>query len=425
MAVIVSTNVLLLVPSDVMGITLTPGAPVRLAVALVHSGSGWGMHFTWEAPRLSGTSPIIRYECSASSPSQGTIGTVVTPTDRHCDFYNTVKLGEQATLSVKAVNIAGAGTPSTTTFAMPNVPGAAKYLIASAEAVVSGKLKIVISWQAAVADPGNPVTGYIVQVTGPNSYDTLVGLPGLSQSVSGLEIGSDYKVTVWAQSQLGPGAGAVMTYTTPVRPDPPVGISAAVTTTSAGASVKLAWQAPADGGRAPITGYVASVPTLGKSCNTTGSASGSCVIGGFTPGRTYEVDVVATNMVGSSNPATLSFTVPVTAQPATAAPASTSAAPASPSAAPASPSAAPASPSDGPVAVESASPYASAAELVSAAPSASPSSAPSPSPAPTGGAGDVGPLIAVVSIVAAAAGGLAVLGVLLVVRWWRRRARAS
>jgi hypothetical protein len=75
---------------------------------------------------------------------------------------------------------------------------------------------------------------------------------------------------------------------------PTIGTASRVSTTSA----LVSWTAPADTGRSPITGYVATAAPGGQSCSTTGATS--CIVTGLTPGTAYTFTVVAKNAVGSS-----------------------------------------------------------------------------------------------------------------------------
>ena len=74
--------------------------------------------------------------------------------------------------------------------------------------------------------------------------------------------------------------------------------------------IAVSWQAPADDGGAPITGYTAVAAPGGKQCTTTGALT--CAITDLTNGLAYAVTVRAANAVGQSG-----TTDPVAATPRT------------------------------------------------------------------------------------------------------------
>lgn len=154
--------------------------------------------------------------------------------------------------------------------------------------------------------------------------------PGLTLSSAGAISGTptamgtfNFTVTVSDAS----GCSGLQTYAITVLPDVP-GAPQNVSATPGNMQAEVSWQAPADDGGAPISGYTATAvqdPT--KSCSTAGALS--CTVAGLSNGAGYSFSVVANNSQGASPPgvsamvtptlATISGSVPGMAGTATAA----------------------------------------------------------------------------------------------------------
>jgi uncharacterized repeat protein (TIGR02543 family) len=90
-------------------------------------------------------------------------------------------------------------------------------------------------------------------------------------------------------------------------PGTALSLTSAVTTSSS----TINWMAPASDGGAAITGYTVTLSS-GASCTT---MTLSCVFSNLNAGATYTATIVATNIVGTGQSATISFTTTSTIQP--------------------------------------------------------------------------------------------------------------
>lgn len=121
-----------------------------------------------------------------------------------------------------------------------------------------------------------------------------------SKTISGLALNTTYYYRVTASNTLGNAALAtILSFTTLDVPGAPSNI--AVTPSSGQATIS--WDAPANTGGSPITGYIVT-SSGGQTCTVTAvppdAAAESCIISGLTNGTSYTFTVVAITAVGTS-----------------------------------------------------------------------------------------------------------------------------
>ena len=124
-------------------------------------------------------------------------------------------------------------------------------------------------------------------------------------TVTGLTAGTSYtfRVKVFEGSDDTTATVAATPYTVPDKP-------AIVATTAGNLQAWIDWTAPATGGSA-ITGYTATATATGevtRTCTTTTETQ--CQITNLTNGKTYSVQVTATNAGGTSQPSTAAPVLP-------------------------------------------------------------------------------------------------------------------
>ncbi|MDN4480370.1 fibronectin type III domain-containing protein [Demequina muriae] len=121
--------------------------------------------------------------------------------------------GTEYTVQVRAINEAGASTPSNeyvaTPFTAPDAPA-----ITVAE---PGSRSVTLAFAAPVVDGGSEITGYEYSLDGGATWTTTPVGPDEEFTVYGLTNGTDYEATVRAINASGPGDPAAIATVTPVR----------------------------------------------------------------------------------------------------------------------------------------------------------------------------------------------------------------
>ena len=165
-----------------------------------------------------------------------------------------------------------------------NVPG-----VPTGVTLESGAGELVVSWTAPADDGGSDVTGYVASTSTGATCTTAT----TSCTISGLENGTQYSVTVLAENVSGESQASAAAVGTPLAvPSAPT----EVMVESGAGELRVSWTAPADDGGSDVTGYVASTST-GATCST---ATTSCTISGLENDVAYLVTVLAQNAVGNS-----------------------------------------------------------------------------------------------------------------------------
>jgi hypothetical protein len=140
-------------------------------------------------------------------------------------------------------------------------------------------------------------------MTAPTTW-TNIGSPtqGTSETLPGLEPGTQYDVDVIATNAAGSATSAAIAVTTitGIVPGPPTALQITAITTS---SATLSW-APSGFGSTPIT-YQAQYRQTGQVAWINAGASvsaGPVTITGLTASTSYDISVVATNTIGTTPP---------------------------------------------------------------------------------------------------------------------------
>jgi titin len=202
---------------------------------------------------------------------------------------------------VQASNDAGDGPWSNTATATPTAaataPGAPRDLAAAA-----GNAEVALTWAAPASDGGSPVVSYTVRQRQAGEADWQTSsAAGLDKTVTGLVNFTAYEFQVQAVNAIGAGDWTAVVTTTPGigigLPTAPVTLTA----TAGDGLVALAWQAPTDSGRSPITSYLVREWTDGGTAVIipTGSDALAITLAGKANGTLYHYQVAAQNAVGA------------------------------------------------------------------------------------------------------------------------------
>ena len=277
----------------------TPGLPRDLRV---EPGDGL-VKVTWQAAD-DGGSPIAGYVVQWRTDDQGFGPSRERRFGADILEYEITGLvnGTEYFVRVAVVNDVGDGEPSPEVSVVPaKTPGVPTDVGAD-----RGDGSVTVSWGAS-GDGGSAISGYRVQWRSDDDrfadsdfQATVYG--GLSRRITDLPNGVVYFTRVRATNDVGDGPWSASTSATPARvAGPPRSVGAV----AAPAMVTVTWQAPADNGGAPITGYKVQwrpenegYADPGRQATVTDLTDLSYEIGGLTNGTRYIVRVAAVNSIG-------------------------------------------------------------------------------------------------------------------------------
>ncbi|MBU6143886.1 MAG: fibronectin type III domain-containing protein [Acidobacteria bacterium] len=269
-----------------------PGAPVGVSVEILNGALG----ISWNPPVDSGGVPIIGYTVTAAP--DGVTGTVISCAPQSGDSRNCVignlSNGTSYTVRVTAQNDVGFGPASEPKTAIP----AAVPSKPSKPWPQVGNGQISIRWQAA-QDNGSPITSYRVFLE-PGGYECEVtDLSFLGCTISSLDNGIAYSISVIATNAAGdsepaaiPGTATPRAIASPVQ---------SVLVSAATGQATVSW-VPGFNGGSPIQSYTVTASPGGTVCQAPGTAT-QCIVKNLVNGTQYTFSVVAVNEAGSSQPA--------------------------------------------------------------------------------------------------------------------------
>jgi outer membrane protein OmpA-like peptidoglycan-associated protein len=293
---IVKTNTILV--ADV------PAAP---SITSTTAGNGQA-NVMYTAVADPANAPVLRYEYSANGAAAVSIG-LTNP------FIATGLINEVSnTITVRAVNAAGAGPWSTASNVTPVGPPVSPTNLA----VTPGNRHLAITFSAPPT-PLNAIDAYQYSTDGGTTWSntptlsTAYDITTLStDGATALTNGATYNVQVRAHNSLGYGRATSSVAGTPSTvPDAP----AAVTITSLSGRIDASFTAPANGGSA-ITNYLYSTDgglTFASAGTTTLPLSITATSDSSTPlvdGTTYGIVIEAVNANGNGAPSSLVYASP-------------------------------------------------------------------------------------------------------------------
>jgi len=266
-----------------------PGAPRNVRAAAGNAEA----RVTWQAAADNGAA-ITRYVV------QGAGKTFQVGADQRSLTVPGLVNGQTYQFTVYAVNSKGDGPARTSNSVKPTAEVPDAPTAVTAEAKPDGT--VVVTWPPANGQ-GLAITRYTVTAISEGGSAPVgdSAEPALTIPAGQLEYGKQYAFTVVAVNERGAGSKAspvspsIVPFTTPGTPE---NVTAATVGDQAGA-IQVAWQAPADNGRA-ISKYV--VTAGGKSTDVTGGTA--TTLTGFENGATLAVEVRAVNDAGPGKPGT-------------------------------------------------------------------------------------------------------------------------
>lgn len=282
--------------------TATPITTATAPTALAASVGDTQSIITWSAPSSNGGSAITGYKVERSPDGISWTQAIASTSSPYT--LTGLTNGTAYQVRVTALNGAGTGATATATVTPGVVPTAPQNVAATAE-----RNKTTVTWTAPTSDGGYPITAYNVDYsTDGTTWTTSSAAATSPHVVTGLTNGTAYQVRVSAVNALGTSGSSVTTVTPQGIPDPPQNVAAMSSTSEA----IITWNAPADTGGLPIASYRVEYRTNDGAWTAIPTvASSPAALTGLAPGTNYEVRVVATNSLGNSATATVSFTTSV------------------------------------------------------------------------------------------------------------------
>ncbi|HLJ69607.1 MAG TPA: fibronectin type III domain-containing protein [Chloroflexota bacterium] len=281
-----------------------PGTPANVhAASAVRTAT-----VSWTAP-YNGGSPITGYTITTyvgtSSLVTGTTNAGPNVTSAQVTGLSD---GATYTFTVRAANAVGWGSESARSPAitLPALPG-----IPASVMAVAGINAVTVSWLPPLSNGGSPIIAYIVTGSTGIAGQTVTVWAGpdvSSVNVGNLVPGRAYSFWVQAVNAVGTGPASTATaaVTLPTVPSAPLGL----TLTPTGTSLQVSWLPPALGGGRPIISYQVTLWQGSQLVQSQQVATTAAAFTGLHTGSTYTVSVVATNMMGSGDPAVQTVLLP-------------------------------------------------------------------------------------------------------------------
>ncbi len=268
---------------------------------------------TWLPPTPSGGLPITGYRMRYSDPNSSRMGTWVNGTATTRTLNNLVP-GARYIVQVGAVNGQGMGPISAVNFTQPRPPTAPRNPRVSSFPTGTS---VNLAWSPPASNGGLPITGYRTRISAPNSttsFGPWNPTASTSQSYTNRVKGANYRVQIAAVNASGQGDIATLAFRQPSAPGPIR--SPRISGFPEPGSATVTWLPPASMGGAPVK-YTIKVGQVGASRTETMSvpdtrtlrenANPEITIRRLTKGKTYEVQIAAVNVAGTSPTVVLRF----------------------------------------------------------------------------------------------------------------------
>jgi Ca2+-binding RTX toxin-like protein len=291
-----------------------PGAPTIGTASTTASSSAV---VTWTAPAANGGPAISSYEIVVSVNGTAVRTLTAIPATARTRTVTLLTNGTTYTFQVRAVNAIGASPLSAPSNAVTPLG------LATAPTGVSaarGNASAFLSWTPPNNDGGSPITGYQIQVRTGGALirtDSITGAVS-GTTVNGLTNGTSYNFRVLAVTARGLGAvSGTSNNVTPATVSDAPGILAPTQGAAGGNLTALAnWSTPAFNGGSAILGYRVTAQRMAAD-GVTVISSTVALVGSTIRSRSftlaagnYRFQVVATNGVGDSAPATSTLIAP-------------------------------------------------------------------------------------------------------------------
>lgn len=311
---------------------VTAGVPGAPRITSTSAGSG-SVTVSFTPPVRDGGSPILGYVVQAVPTGGGDTVTTLACTTSPCTITGLTN-GTGYTVRIAAVNAVGTGPYSSSSveaepracspcLGAPGAPGTP----GSPQGEQIDDSTVTLTWSQPASLGDDTFVSYDIYyrevgAAWPNTPQVvIVDIAITTTTITGLTPNVAYEflivvVTVANPSVSPPDPNAPnatpITVSIPVAPMAPINVTALYVTDT---SIQVAWGfSPNDGG-SPITGYST---TLNGASRCTApvlddtTATATCDASGLTTGTTYSIAVTASNAVGTSAPASISYTTPGT-----------------------------------------------------------------------------------------------------------------
>ena len=260
------------------------------AITAVTPADG-SLSVAFNAPTNTGGSPIITYEYSIDG---GTLWNSRGAASTTSPLVITgVRNGAAYPIKIRAITAIAQGAASTSTLAIPQVPGAGKPTNVIATPLNGAAL---VSWRAPEGWVGDPIASYRVNASPGSATCTWSSGPSSCQ-VDGLTNGTTYTFSVTSVGAAGDidFANSGTSITPRAAPTAPRDVTAL----PGGGEAALTWTAPTDSGGSAITDYVIQFSSDSGTVWTTfahdPSTDPTNTVNGLNPSTPYIFRVAATN----------------------------------------------------------------------------------------------------------------------------------
>ncbi|WP_164001286.1 fibronectin type III domain-containing protein [Pyxidicoccus caerfyrddinensis] len=276
-------------PVAVMPVT-TPGAPDGSLVVYVDR-----VAFSWTVP-ADGGSPITGYTVTLKQGAQ----VVRTEETSETTFtFSGLTYGTEYTFIVAANSAVGRGPESEPEVVMPCGYSSPPMGLRSEP----GNGQVQLFWRAPADTGGCPVSRYRIGTLLPGGEYVTWTTTELSYTVTGLQNGTSYKFSVYAQTTWLENEAASVNQTPRTVPAAPSNLAAA----PANGSVRLTWTPPNDGGAA-LNGYVLTVTPGDQPPIDVDGTANEVLVSDLTNGTSYTFTLIARNVAGTGPSATVQAT---------------------------------------------------------------------------------------------------------------------
>ena len=276
---------------------VVPAGKPDVVTGVSATRSNGSAQVTFTAPANNGGASIVSYTVTASSGQTCTI-TPAFPNPLVCNVSGLTN-GTAVTFTVRASN--GAYTSDTSTASIAITPARAPDA-PTTSATTSNPGEAVVTVTPAANDGGSTVLSYTV-TSSPGGFTCLITPPATTCTFTGLTDGVAYTFSTTATNDVGTSvAGTASSSITPRnKPTPPTTITPAAgdgqaTVTFSGATPR----------GAAITGYTVVASPGGA---TVSGSTSPITVTGLTNGVAYTFEIVAINIVGTSETSTVSSEV--------------------------------------------------------------------------------------------------------------------
>ncbi|WBU37748.1 fibronectin type III domain-containing protein [Homoserinibacter sp. YIM 151385] len=277
-----------------------PGAP-EVRDLVPQDGA---MELEWSAPASDGGAAITGYvvEHRAMGESRWT-ASAPSPASARSARVTGLENGVRYEIRVLARNGAGDGRPSGIWSTKPlSAPGAPRLELAG-----QGDGTIELRWRAPALDGGSPVTGWTLEVRAADEASwrahAAYGSAARTATVQGLRAGTDYLLRLRAVNEAGAGAASEAVE---ARVAAAAGAPAALAARPLDGALALSWEAPAQDGGSPVTGYEIAWTAPGLPRSEVQTVTGtSARIEGLANGTPVTVRVSAVTAAGRGEAASV------------------------------------------------------------------------------------------------------------------------